>query len=270
MKIGVIGYGSMGKMILEKIAESKAVDNKNLYVANRTYEKIEYLMNVFNVCKTNKELAAVADIIFICVRPGDIKTILSEIKSVVSDNTLLVSLNGSVTFELLEKVIQHKIAKVIPSVTAEINQSQTLVCYNELVGEADKGKLENILKCMGNVIELPENEIGMGSELVSCMPGFIAAIFDVIRKSAKKHTSISDEQIVQMLLRTMSATGNLMLEKNLSFDEVVERVATKGGITEEGTKVIYEKLSAVTDEMFEKTLEKRSRTTQSVQESFEK
>ena len=270
MKIGVIGYGSMGKMILEKIAESNTVGNENLYVANRTYEKIEHLADVFKVCRTNIELAKKTDIIFICVRPGDIKAILSEIKSVVKEKALLVSLNGSVTFELMEKVICHKIAKVIPSVTAEINQSQTLVCYNKLVGEEDKDKLENMLKCMGNVIELPENEIGMGSELVSCMPGFIAAIFDVIGKAAKKHTSISDKQIVQMVLRTMSATGNLMLEKNLSFDEIVERVATKGGITEEGTKVIYEMLPKVADEMFEKTLEKRSRTTQSVQDSFEK
>lgn len=269
MKIGVIGYGSMGKMILEKMSESKTVNRENLYVANRTYEKIEHLATVFHVCKTNVELAAVADIIFICVRPGDIKDILNQIKSVVRDDTLLVSLNGSVTFELMEKVIHHKIAKVIPSVTAEIKQSQTLVCYNDLVSEEDKSKLENLLKSMGNVIELPEEEIGMGSELVSCMLGFIAAIFDVISKSAKKHTSIPDGQIVQMLLRTMSATGNLMLEKNFSFDAVVERVATKGGITEEGTKVIYEMLPEVADEMFDKTLEKRRQTTKNAMKGFE-
>lgn len=99
--------------------------------------------------------------------------------------------------------------------------------------------LENLLKCMGDVIKLPE-EIEMGSELVSCMPGFISAIFDVISNSAKKHTAISEQQVIQMLLRTMVATGDLMLEKDLSFNDVVTRVATKGAITEEGTKVIYE------------------------------
>ena len=35
-----------------------------------------------------------------------------------------------------------------------------------------------------DVIELPEEEMGMGSELVSCMPGFIASIFDVICQEA--------------------------------------------------------------------------------------
>lgn len=268
MKVGVIGYGSMGKMILNKLSESGTVENKNLYIANRTYGKIAHLASVYNVCKTNIELASHADIVLICVRPVDIKIILNEIKSVVRDDTLLVSLNGSVTFELMKKVINHKTAKVIPSVTAEINRSQTLVCYNNLVGDADKIMLEGLLKCMGDVIVLPEEEIGMGSELVSCMPGFIAAIFDVISMSAGKHTTIPDNQIVQMLLRTMIGTGVLMLEKDFSFDDVVARVATKGGITEEGTKVIYEMLPEVADEMFDKTLEKRRKTTENVLKSF--
>ena len=80
---------------------------------------------------------------------------------------------------------------------------------------------------MGNVIELPENEMGMGSELVSCMPGFIASIFSVLCQEAKKHTLISEQQVVQMVLNTLCAKGNLMLEKDMTFDEVVSCVATK-------------------------------------------
>ncbi len=83
---------------------------------------------------------------------------------------------------------------------------------------------------MGNVIELPEEEMGMGSELVSCMPGFIASMFDVVCQSAKSHTSLTVEQIVQMVTNTLYGTGRLMLEQNLSFDQVVRRVATKGSI----------------------------------------
>ena len=136
------------------------------------------------------------------------------------------------------------------------------------MGESDKAELCEILKCLGEVIELPENEIGMGSELVSCMPGFITSIFDVICQSAKKHTEISSEQIVQMVLKTVSATSELMLKKNMTFEDVVSRVATKGGITEEGAKVIYEGFPEVSDLMFEKTLEKRKQTAKKAEELF--
>lgn len=268
MKVGIIGYGSMGKMILEKLSETQTVAKENLYIANRTYSKIEALKKEYKVCQSSAELAAETDVIFICAGPGDIKNILEDIKPAVSEKALLVSLNGSVTFEILEKVLPHKYAKVIPGLTAEINRSQTLVCYNGEITKADKATLISLMECMGDVIELPEKEMGIGSELVSCMPGFIAAMFDVISKSAKPHTTLPESQIIQMLLKTLVGTGELMLEKGMSFEEVVHRVATKGGITEVGAQIIYAQMPEVADELFHKTMERRRETAERAKERF--
>ena len=268
MKIGIIGYGSMGKMIYEKISQSEKLSQIELFISNRTKEKIIHLKDCCTICESNAALAASVDIIFLCVRPIDMKAVITDIKDSLSEKSILVSLNGSIQFIQIESVCKNKIAKVIPSVTAEINQSKTLVCYNELVSKEEKTTLTTILQCMGNVIELPEKEMGMGSELVSCMPGFIAAIFHEICVSAKQHTNIPEKEIVRMVLNTMVGTGRLMLEKNYSFEHVVSRVATKGGITEEGTKVIHEQLPEVMDELFNRTLEKRRQTTINAQKSF--
>lgn len=268
-KIGIIGCGSMGRMLVEKLLDSKRVLAENLLVANRTLDKIVHLKDKCTVCESNREAAKEADILFLCVRPVDMKDILLEIKDCLKEDSLLVSLNGSIMFEQLTQICKGKIAKAIPSVTAEVNQSQTLVCYNEQATDADKECLTGLLSCMGMVIELPEHEMGMGSELVSCMPGFIAAIFQELCESAKKHTSLSESQIARMVLHTMEGTGTLMLEKEYSFEDVISRVATKGGITEEGTKVIQEQFPVVADDVFEKTLEKRRQTTEKARENFE-
>ena len=122
MNVGIIGYGSMGRMILEKLAESHMVVNENLYISNRTYEKIEPLQDRYHVCKTNAELASKAGIIFLCVRPVDFRLILDEIKDQVAQDAIIVSLNGSIPFELLESVLDAKIAKVIPSITARLSE----------------------------------------------------------------------------------------------------------------------------------------------------
>ena len=217
---------------------------------------------------SNVELANISDVIFLCVRPNDIKSILEEIRPVINNEKLLVSLNGSVSFATIEKVIHCKTSKVIPSITAEINKSQTLVCHNKLVTLEDKTLIKDILNKFGTVIELPENEMGMGSELVSCMPGFIASIFDVLCNSAKKHTEIPENQIVEMVLKTLEATSSLMLNNNYTFENVVDRVATKGGITQEGTSVVYENFPAIADEIFQKTLEKRRITTEKAEMIF--
>ena len=265
MRVGIIGYGSMGKMLLWKFSEAGNIDKQDLFVSNRTKSKLEEAKKIAKIA-SNKELAASSDIVFVCVRPSDLKSVLEEIKDSINPDALLVSLNGSVSFDTIRKVIDIKTAKVIPSLTAEIGRSQTLVCFDERVSE--KSVLKDLLSSIGDVIELPEEEMGMGSELVSCMPGFIASIFDVICRSAEGHTSIPKEQIVKMVLSTMSATGDLMLQKGMSFEDVVTRVATKGGITEEGTKVVYEGFPETADLLFEKTLEKRRLTTEIAEKSF--
>ena len=208
MKVGIIGYGSMGKMLLWKFSEKGKIDKSNLLVSNRTMDKLIEAKDIAEILD-NREVAGNADIVFLCVRPSDLKAVLEEIKDVIRPKTLIVSLNGSVSFESIHKVISNKTAKVIPSLTAEIGRSQTLIAYDAGVSDDDKRDLKELLGYIGDVIELPENEMGMGSELVSCMPGFIASIFDVICTSAQGHTSIPKEQIVKMVLSTMSATGDL-------------------------------------------------------------
>ncbi len=257
MKTGIIGYGSMGRMLLWKFHEAGMASKEELFIANRTVHKMEDAKAIASVCQSNSELAEKSDIVFVCVRPSDMKSVFEEISSVTKTDTLLVSLNGNITFDTLEKITQHKMAKVIPSVTAEINRSQTLVCFNRMVEDQDKERLRGLLSCLGEVIELPEHEMGMGSELVSCMPGFIASIFDVICREGKKHTDIPEKQVIRMVLNTVNATSELMLTNSLTFHDVVNRVATKGGITQEGTKVVYEEFPATADRLFERTLEKR-------------
>ena len=269
MKVGIIGYGRMGKMLLEKFVLSGVVGRNDLFVSNRTPDKLRDVHETAIVLKNNREIAERSDVIFLCVRPGDLKTVLEEIRNDLKPESILISLNGSVSFDTLGKIVVHKIAKVIPSITAEINESQTLVCCNSLMDSADKEMLYTLLRVIGDVIELPEHEMGTGSELVSCMPGFIASLFDVLCNSAKKHTEIPHGEIVHMVLQTLHATSELMLRNDMSFDHVVARVATPGGITEEGVKVISEQFPRTADALFDRTLEKRRLTAEAVGKCFD-
>ena len=139
MKVGIIGYGSMGKMLLWKFSEKGSLTKEDLYVNNRTIEKCGEAANIAQIVSA-KELAAACDITFVCVRPADIKTVLEDIKDSVKEGALIVSLNGSVSFESLGAIIDRPTAKVIPSLTAEIGRSQTLVCFNDKVADSDKKK----------------------------------------------------------------------------------------------------------------------------------
>jgi pyrroline-5-carboxylate reductase/competence protein ComER len=46
-KIGIIGYGSMGKMISSKFIQSKIINESHLFISNRTFEKINDLNEIY-------------------------------------------------------------------------------------------------------------------------------------------------------------------------------------------------------------------------------
>ena len=247
----------MGRMLLERFAEAGKAER--LFVTNRTLEKIVEAPDEYTILATNAEVAECADILFVCVRFGDVKTVLEDIKGHTRKGALVVSLNGSIPFELMEKVADCKYAVVIPSLTAEINRSETLVSFQKTVDDEAKTTLKD-----------PESEIAICSELVSCMPGFVASIFDVVCEQARKYSTLEQDKIVRMVLETLSATSDLMLKNDMTFEEVVERVATKGGITEVGSRVIYDEFPPVADKMLAESLKKSENMTKSAKDMFEK
>ena len=61
-------------------------------------------------------------------------------------------------------------------------------------------------------------------------------------------------------METFAGTIALAEATNMTFDEIVSGVATRGGITEEGVRAMADMdLNAVFDAMFRRTLEKRAR-----------
>lgn len=89
-------------MLLEKFSLSSDLVDGKLYLANRSYEKIAGLAEKYHLCQNNQEIATLVDILFICVRPIDMKNVLEEIKNCLRKEQIIVSLNGSITFEQIE------------------------------------------------------------------------------------------------------------------------------------------------------------------------
>lgn len=83
IKIGIIGYGSMGSMLLNNFILSGGAKPEEIIVSTRTKTKLKNLEEVWkgiNIASDNKEVTKKAKYIFICVKPQEVKPVLEEIK----------------------------------------------------------------------------------------------------------------------------------------------------------------------------------------------
>jgi pyrroline-5-carboxylate reductase len=268
-KIGIIGYGSMGKMLLNGFVNSKTTDK--IFVSNRNREKLLALKNENAIiCNSNSELADNCDIIFICVKPLEIKDILYEIRNSLNNDKHIISIAGSLKIINLEKIYSGKITRIMPTIISEINEGITLVYHNSKVLENDKIIIRKLLEPFTELKNIPEEEFNIIAELTSCAPGIIAGIFREYVKAALKYSDIDTNEINKIVSKTLYGTSKLFYEKEYGFDETIERVATNGGTTEKGVKILEEKLPEVFEEMFCKMLESQKIREEKIDEQYKK
>lgn len=259
IKIGIIGYGSMGSMLLKGFINNKSVEESDIYISIRSKDKIDMIKSKYknvNIILNNSDVAKYADILFVCVKPMDFKNVLKEVKENIKKETHIISISSCITIEDIEKIIDGKITKVIPSITSEVNEGISLVCSNKNVKTEDKEVLNYLLNSISIVKYIEEKNFEIGADLTSCAPGLFATIFNEYVEESLKHGSLTAEESIEMVIETLYGTIKLMKEQKIGFEEVLSRVATKGGITEEGAIVLRNRLPDVFKETFEATLSK--------------
>jgi pyrroline-5-carboxylate reductase len=258
-KIGFIGYGAMGGMIIRGILSSGVLTESDIIITTRTLGKLEELQKLYpgvEIAPDNSTVAQKSGKIFLFVNTGEVKGVLEEIDDHIVIDTHIIYIAAGLTMENLEKSFQGKISKVIPTLTSEVNEGISLVAHNSLVGDEDAHFVERIFKGIGAVRIVEEGQFGLGANITSSAPAFIALIMRKYAEAAQIKGSFTPKEVDQMLIKTLYGTGKLLQEKNMDFGDVIGRVATKGGITEEGLEVLDEGLTPLFHELFEKTMGK--------------
>lgn len=259
--LGFIGFGSMAKMLVSTLLNSAPITQSQIFITRQDKSKLNEVTNLWpeaNSVETISEVVKSSEYIFLCVKPLQFKNILEEIKPYMNESKTLVSISGTITLDNIGRFLNCKIVKIMPTIISEVKEGITLICHNEKVSVKDMEFLEGLLSNISLVKHIEEKNFGFISELTSCGPGLISAVFRNFANAAEKHTSsFRSKEIEEMLLYTLYGTAKLMLDKKMNFEDVISRVATSGGITEEGVKVINKGIPPVLNEMFDKTLEKR-------------
>lgn len=263
----------MGSMLLNEFIASEGLKPSEIIVSTRTKAKLQTLKekwNQINIAEDNREVVRSAKHIFICVKPAELKNILYDLKDNITAETHIISLAGTVLIKNIEAVTNGKVTKITPSITSEAHGGITLVCHNDKVTVDDAAFVEALLNKISTVKVLKEEEFDLAVDLTSCAPGFIAAIFREFLSAALLYNrTLTEAELNDMVVRTLSGTAKLFTDKGMSFYEVITRVATKGGITEEGVKVIRKGMPQVFEELFRETRSKRSRITETVNRDFQ-
>jgi pyrroline-5-carboxylate reductase len=270
-KIGFIGFGAMGSIMVKALVDSGAMAANSVILTTRTPAKLK---DFFTRHPEVEEVRSIAELtkkcerVFICTGTSEVKGVLREIAR-VNPGVHVITITGVIEMACIESVFPGRITKIMPTQIAEVGEGVTLVCHNAKALPADRAFIHDAFSKIGLVKEIPEKQLDLAADLSGCAPAFYTAILKNLVEVAQRHGDLSVKDIKEISLATLYGTAKLLLEKDVDFTRFIERVATPGGITEEGVKILDKALPAVFDEMLSVTLEKRKKVKAKMREQYE-
>ncbi len=251
---GFIGTGHLGSMLVHKFIETGAVHPEDIMAANRTPEKAAGLEQSTGIrLAGNRIVAELSDVIFICVRPLDVRDVLSDLRETLTAEKLVVSVAGDVTLAMMQPLCQARLARAFPSMASKKGHGVTLLAYAANASREDRQLISSLFEFIGLAEEVAEKDFAVLADLTSCAPGYFAAIMREFSLAAERR-GIPAKLAERLVGKTLLGTALLLQEE--SFSGLIESVATRGGITEAGVLVIREQAPAMFDRLFSATEDK--------------
>ncbi|MBC2113043.1 pyrroline-5-carboxylate reductase [Listeria innocua] len=257
-KIGFIGFGSMATLIATKLIETKVCTPEEIILysssANDHFKQFYDKYPTAELAANEAEVFTKADHSFICKLPLAVLPLIKDCKAVLTADRHVISIAAGVsTSDILELSPSLQVSKLIPSITTVVGVGTTLISHADTVSETNSAWLESAFENFGHVMTIREENIDIASDLTSSSPGIIAAIFEQFVEAALRRSTLSDAEIFQMINFALAGTSKLLVEEDYTFSGLIDRVATKGGITAEGVELSKSNLPSFFDELLDRT-----------------
>lgn len=242
-KIAFIGSGNMGKAIISGIVKSQLTAASNLHVFDIDSSKSREMAEQFGstVATSATAAAAVADILFIAVKPNVIPALLPELKAHIQPGCIVISIAAGVTLATLEQGLSagHKIIRVMPNTPALVNCGMSSITPNANITPAELESVLAIFKSFGEAEVVSEYLIHSVVAVSGSAPAY-AFMFIEAMADAAVLGGMPRAQAYKFAAQTLLGSAKMVLDTGKHPGELKDMVCSPGGTTIEAVKVLEE------------------------------
>ena len=247
--IGIIGLGNMAKAIIGGLLQNGFTQKEKIIGSAKTEKTLLKVRNDFGILTVmdNCEVAKQADVLILAVKPQMIEGVLGEVRDVLKEDVLVISILAGKTIEYLEKGIGKKVklARCMPNTAALVQASCSGVCFNTECTQEDKQTVLSILESIGMAKEVPENLMDAVIGASGSSPAFVFMMIEAMADAVVR-AGMRRDLAYEMVAQAVYGSAKLMLESEKALGEKLhpgalkDMVCSPGGTTIEGVKALEE------------------------------
>lgn len=235
MKILVIGAGNMGLTYAEGMSTSTVLGKHKIRIYDTDPKKITTLKErkEFSVFDNLKDCLPTANLIFLAVKPFHTDALFEEIKPMLKQDQIVVSLMAGVTIpSIQERTGIKKVVRTMPNLPAKVGKGVTSFTESEEVSKIELIMVRNLLDTTGTSIHVAtEKFIDASTGISGSGPAYVFYFMQSMMEAALK-MGFSDYDSKVLVSNTFEGAVELFNQSDLSPEGWINRVASKGGTTQ--------------------------------------
>ncbi|MBR2025251.1 MAG: pyrroline-5-carboxylate reductase [Clostridia bacterium] len=256
-KIAFIGAGNMASAIVGGILSSNISKATDIVLYDKNVQQYSKFDNNCVHATSIEEATSLANFVFLSVKPQNIKDVLSEIKSCQDiDKKVFVSICAGITMDSIKNTLGNvKIARAMPNTPLLIGQGTTGLCQNSLLNNEEFNFVFDIFSSAGLVAKVNEEDINNVTALTGSSPAYVYLFVKALVDGAAK-LGFNNENATKMVCNTLIGSANMILNSDMSIDELIKMVTSPNGTTEKALiefdnndfcEIVYKAMKACSD-----------------------
>jgi len=159
--IGFVGVGVMGQAIIKSLLAKSATADQ-ICITDKVLEKAEEVSSNLKVSLKNiSEIGQKCEVILLAVKPQDLEKVLSELKTSIKPDSLVISIAAGKTIKFIEENLGSKnpVIRVMPNTPALIGKGVSAIAAGTYTNAGHLEIANEIFASTGLVIQIPEDKL---------------------------------------------------------------------------------------------------------------
>ncbi|MBL7825331.1 MAG: pyrroline-5-carboxylate reductase [Saprospiraceae bacterium] len=240
MKILILGAGNMGLTYAQCLLRSRIVTPENMMVLCRNFEKANQLSQTYDGRFFSNPSLCVpeADLLILAVKPQDSTRLFEQIRELTSPDQLFISIMAGVKMQAVASALgSEKIIRAMPNLPAQIGAGVTAFTSTDAVTRIELVMVQNLLNTTGKTIYVEQEQMLDAATAISGSgPAYVYYFMNAMIEAAV-NMGFSASEAELLVSQTFTGAVDLYNKADLSCENWIKKVASKGGTTEAALRV---------------------------------
>ena len=236
MVLGIIGYGNMG----ESFAKALKGHVEVLVYDVSEEKRSKALSEGFGVASDLEFLLRNSHWLLVAVKPKDVERLLESLRGKL-DRKVLISLVAGLSLERIKELSgTSRVIRLMPNINALVGKAVIAFVCGEAIEESEREKFISLFSHCGSLYELEESLFDAFTALAGSGPAFIFSFIHALSLAGVLE-GFSYEKAKAIAIDMVLGSCELLKKLGGNPEEWITRVASPGGTTIEGIKVLEER-----------------------------